>query len=388
MPAYLQALVRSGQISQEVIDLASILGYEPAAKLSEADRKFCELPSGASMDYDAPFVSNWTDIANRYDIAPELLVFMGDWFMMTLAAPSSDAYFSAIQMMIPRFQRAYRDFRAGERAHVNGYDGGYIQELIYGCEGAARALLWFVYNSCEYFDGISFLDEPQLHSSAKMAVHWALNSISLISRKPFCEYLQARLLEHILPEMCHISIRRRNPYRRNSDEGMRRLEREYHATIDPAVLDQIRVMQRRTKQSTSAGPQAYKYGGHGVDHELRHQRNTPLVFWSPVGWHSYVLVDHYSNPKIWGDFWEHPIYGDVDLISINGIGEIRWQVDPTRKQKNLNVDDRSAVIYFGFFGETACGDCKGAGRILPTRFAMPYEAVTCTTCNGTGVIPD
>jgi len=176
-----------------------------------------------------------------------------------------------------------------------------------------------------------------------------------------------------------------NPYRRNSsDAQMRRLEREYSATGSPDVLDQIRVLQRRLQISTAAGPQAYKYGGHGVDHQLQHQRNTPLVFWSPVSWNSYVLVDHYSRPQVYGDFWEHPAYGDVDVISINGIGEIRWVVEPGRHH---SPDDQSALAHFGFLAGDPCAACKGAGRILPGQFAMPYEAVACEHCEGTGLIP-
>jgi len=176
-----------------------------------------------------------------------------------------------------------------------------------------------------------------------------------------------------------------NPYRHNSsDTQLRRLEREYSTTGSPDVLDQIRVLQRRLHISTAVGPQAYKYGDHGVDVKLNHQRNTPLIFWSPINYSSYVLVDHYSAPNVYGDFWEHPVYGDVDIISINGMGEIRWAIEPS--VRDPRGDERAALAYFGFLGGDPCATCKGAGKTLPTQFAMPYEAVPCEHCEGTGLL--
>jgi len=198
MPAYLQALVRTRQMLPDNLELAAILDYAPAVELVGNTIKFCDNPSSSN---------GWWRITWDQGLTPTLLVFIGDWYLEHLSAPSSDAYFNAIQTMIPRFQKAYQDGKS-----VNGYDGGFLQELAYGAEGSVVGILWFIYNSCEFFDGASInLDADQLESHSRMAIHWALKSISSISYKSFCAYIQNKLLEFILPEICHPTIWKRNP---------------------------------------------------------------------------------------------------------------------------------------------------------------------------------
>lgn len=61
----------------------------------------------------------------------------------------------------------------------------------------------------------------------------------------------------------------------------------------------------------------FEYGGYGVNVKLTNANYSPDVAW--VRGNSFVLV---ANPK--GRF----LHGSqrVDLVSINGIGEIRWPV--------------------------------------------------------------
>ncbi len=71
-----------------------------------------------------------------------------------------------------------------------------------------------------------------------------------------------------------------------------------------------------------------KYGGRGVDVALKSERNPgpDTVYWSPRkptggGYNSFVVVADERGPFVTSDG------ARVALISINGIGEIRWSVD-------------------------------------------------------------
>lgn len=67
-----------------------------------------------------------------------------------------------------------------------------------------------------------------------------------------------------------------------------------------------------------------KFGKHGVDIALKNSRSTEQVFWSDNG-NSFVIVDDAD-----GD-WQKMVDGEpvpCFLFSINGIGEIRWEVSP------------------------------------------------------------
>lgn len=84
---------------------------------------------------------------------------------------------------------------------------------------------------------------------------------------------------------------------------------------------------------TREKPRILKYGGRGVDVALRtHSDPGPeTVFWSPPRYHedgspgggfnSFVLVDD-PNGYFLTEAGER-----VALVSINGIGEIRWKID-------------------------------------------------------------
>jgi hypothetical protein len=74
------------------------------------------------------------------------------------------------------------------------------------------------------------------------------------------------------------------------------------------------------------------YGGHGVARQLTTMHSTPWVFWSPNS-NSYVAV-----PTTAGD-----PRGPFRIVSINGIGEIRWIVE----EWNRDADSNAAREYFG-----------------------------------------
>ncbi len=57
-----------------------------------------------------------------------------------------------------------------------------------------------------------------------------------------------------------------------------------------------------------ANRQVTNKGGHGIDIQLTHMRNTPQVYWSTKHSNSYVT-------------------DGVQIFSINGIGEIRWVLE-------------------------------------------------------------
>ncbi len=66
----------------------------------------------------------------------------------------------------------------------------------------------------------------------------------------------------------------------------------------------------------------YSYGGYGVDIQL-HSRYIPSdVFWGEKG-NSYVVVTPRAPEQA---TLIHPEHGSVNLVSINGLGEIRWNV--------------------------------------------------------------
>jgi len=210
-----------------MLEFAAILDYAPALELVEEPRiRFCGNVVTRGGDVIERITRRharvWGNLAYDFGLAPELLVAIGNWYLQHITGPSSDVYFSTIQRMILAFQRAYE-----ENTHVNGYDGGLIQELAYGAEGGVEHILWFVYNACEFFDGLHInLDEDQMRGFARVACGQAILSTSTITRKAFCEYVQNRLLEHILPEICHFSIYRSNPrvYHRSTKKGITRFD--------------------------------------------------------------------------------------------------------------------------------------------------------------------
>lgn len=66
----------------------------------------------------------------------------------------------------------------------------------------------------------------------------------------------------------------------------------------------------------------YRYGGFGVDVKLASRNDPADVYWSE-GYNSFVLVHPHIEDS--GN-WFTPDGQRCDLVSINGIGEIRWVV--------------------------------------------------------------
>jgi hypothetical protein len=97
------------------------------------------------------------------------------------------------------------------------------------------------------------------------------------------------------------------------------------------------------------------YGGHGVDIRLSNSRTTNQVFWSQRG-NSYVIVADDDGP--------HVKDGQrVALLSINGMGQIRWRVSDTeihsarRHEPQPDWDSFEFLAAFTHFGlETASVD--------------------------------
>lgn len=105
-------------------------------------------------------------------------------------------------------------------------------------------------------------------------------------------------------------------------------------------------------------PNVLKYGGRGIDVGLRSVRDPgpDTVFWSPQRYHpdgspaggfnSFVCVE---DPK--GD-WLTEDGKRVSLVSINGIGEVRWRIS------NHSYDRRNAegsIEHFGLKPATSDG---------------------------------
>jgi len=89
------------------------------------------------------------------------------------------------------------------------------------------------------------------------------------------------------------------------------------------------------------------FGNHGVNIRLHSMKNTDQVFWSGMN-NSFVMV-HTSefNDGKRSASWLHPFLGNVALFSINGIGEIRWDVHPMRRKDSQALEDREAIDHFG-----------------------------------------
>ena len=98
-----------------------------------------------------------------------------------------------------------------------------------------------------------------------------------------------------------------------------------------------------------------KYGGRGVNIALHSKYYPAGVYWSPVvhgrggsysGGNSFVMVKE-SDPD--RALFEHPEHGSVDLVSINGIGEVRWKIEPwdVRYDEHMSDEHRSAIKFFG-----------------------------------------
>ena len=86
----------------------------------------------------------------------------------------------------------------------------------------------------------------------------------------------------------------------------------------------------------------HKYGNFGVDYSIPAMGTNSAVFWSVKtdktnGGNSYVLVE---NPE--GTWVVEGVR--CDIVSINGIGEVRWNV--MRYEKPGLTSDGQALVHF------------------------------------------
>jgi hypothetical protein len=86
-----------------------------------------------------------------------------------------------------------------------------------------------------------------------------------------------------------------------------------------------------------------EFGDHGVKRTLPHMRSTNAVWWSPSG-NSYVACISPGNATLAG----YANFGDGRpvVVSINGIGEIRWIVETTPDSWSGDQAGGAAVNYF------------------------------------------
>ena len=75
------------------------------------------------------------------------------------------------------------------------------------------------------------------------------------------------------------------------------------------------------------GRELTELGEYGVKRQLQVMRNGPAVFWSQPRCNSYVAVE---------------LNGKLRIVSINGIGEIRWYVEDW----NTDSESNEARDYF------------------------------------------
>ena len=123
---------------------------------------------------------------------------------------------------------------------------------------------------------------------------------------------------------------------RNPDEGMREMERRA-SMGDPLARRKLRIMRKRADIRLSGPRLAFEMvrreGVWRVDLENCLREGPPShavptfwddgrVFWSE-NYNSYVLVIPQDDEQ--GQFW-HETEGQVNLYSVNGSGEVRWDV--------------------------------------------------------------
>jgi len=90
-------------------------------------------------------------------------------------------------------------------------------------------------------------------------------------------------------------------------------------------------MTETTTWTLRAGRELTERGGYGVKRQLRTMQNSAGVFWSQPHANSYVCVLHADGYRV---------------LSINGIGEVRWEVNPADLGWSGDSSARDAVAYF------------------------------------------
>jgi len=152
----------------------------------------------------------------------------------------------------------------------------------------------------------------------------------------------------------------RSFHRKNPDEEIRKLER-LAVSGDPSAKRRLRQLRRRAHRASSSGAGlAFRWMSDepriNLENALRRAPSPETVptfmdngrvYWSE-GFNSYVMVQPQGQP---GQFW-HETEGLVNLYSVNGHGEVRWEVT-ARSAENPYSDwgGEGAAIAFGLVDE-------------------------------------
>jgi hypothetical protein len=99
------------------------------------------------------------------------------------------------------------------------------------------------------------------------------------------------------------------------------------------------------------GRQVTELGGYGVKRELRTTRSTAAVYWSPK-FNSYVVVER--KPQREGMSADDAERGEYQVLSINGLGEIRWALDPW--VGGWQCDNEAQLVFDYFFDREVAMD--------------------------------
>lgn len=119
-----------------------------------------------------------------------------------------------------------------------------------------------------------------------------------------------------------------------------------------------------------------RFGNH-VDVKLSHTQSTADVYWSPRG-NSYVLAENVLTP------------GEPLLVSVNGLGEVRWTIDPHTLQRAVHDEHEpwfnatgdaaealAAARHLGLLAQPGC--CAQCGTKLPPE--CEGQRSTCYVCD-------
>ena len=83
----------------------------------------------------------------------------------------------------------------------------------------------------------------------------------------------------------------------------------------------------------------YKFGGHGVDVKLHSIANSKDIFWSQPNCNSFVRVAVPATADEWSQqqYTHRNEFGEAYyIVSVNGIGEVRWYVDASEYSLKYN----------------------------------------------------
>jgi len=106
-----------------------------------------------------------------------------------------------------------------------------------------------------------------------------------------------------------------------------------------------------------AGRELTERGDYGVKRQLRTMQNSPAVYWSTPHANSYVAVRERD--------------GRFSVLSINGIGEVRWEIDPLNTRWQGDSSAQAAVEYF--FESNPLSVAERRVVELARRYRSPQE---------------